>query len=136
MEEDRIEPEVRRLSELLETLVRISKRSRRSLEAELGLGSSGLSKILKGTVRLQVSHVLILLEALQVDPYDFFRVAYGHRRLEESPLIGQLRALVKPEREQEKQEEEPPPGDELPGFEERVRRVLLKLLSEGPHGVN
>src|SRR5215210_8347899 len=110
MEEDRIEPEVRRLSELLERLLQISKRSRRSLEAELGLGSSGLSKILKGTVRLQVSHVLILLEALQVDPYDFFRVAYGHRRLEESPLIEQLRALVEPEREKESRKAEQPPA--------------------------
>lgn len=129
------ESEVRRLSELLEALVRLSKRSRRSLEEELSLGSSGLSKILRGTVRLQVSHVLILLEALQVDPYDFFRVAYGRRRLGKSPLIEQLLALTGAEREGEPKAE-PAAGDELPDFEERVRRVLLKLLSEHPQGAN
>lgn len=133
--EDLTDSEVRRLSELLEMLLQISKRSRRSLEAELGLGSSGLSKILKGTVRLQVSHVLMLLEALQVDPYDFFRVAYSERRLGQSPLIEQLRALIKPQKEEEPKEKEEP-GDELPEFEERVRKVLLKLLSDNPHGAN
>ncbi|MFL6198632.1 MAG: hypothetical protein ACJ76J_05625 [Thermoanaerobaculia bacterium] len=129
-----IDSETRRLAELLDRVVRLSKRSRRSLEADLGLGSSGLSKILKGTIRLQVSHVLSVLEALQVDPYDFFRVAYGRRRLEQSPIIAQLRALVEPEREKESRKaEEAPAGDELPEFEERVRQVLLKLLSEGAH---
>lgn len=127
-----VEIETRRLADLLDQVVRLSKRSRRSLEAELGLGSSGLSKILRGTIRLQVSHVLSILAALQVDPYDFFRVAYGRRRLEKSPLIEQLRALVEPEREgAPARKEERPPGDELPDFENRVRQVLLKLLSEG-----
>lgn len=128
-----IDYETRRLADLLDHVVRLSKRSRRSLEAELGLGSSGLSKILKGTIRLQVSHVLSVLEALQVDPYDFFRVAYGRRRLEKSPLIEQLRALVEPEREKEAKNGKRPAGAEPPDFEDRVRQVLLKLLSEGAH---
>jgi transcriptional regulator with XRE-family HTH domain len=127
-----IDAETRRLADLLDHVVRLSKRSRRSLEADLGLGSSGLSKILKGTIRLQVSHVLSLLEALQVDPYDFFRVAYGRRLLAKSPLIEQLRALVEPERGKETAGKEERPRDgEPPEFEDRVRQVLLKLLSEG-----
>jgi transcriptional regulator with XRE-family HTH domain len=129
MESDDIDLDTRRLAGLLDQLVRLSKRSRRSLEADLGLGSAGLSKILKGTIRLQFSHVQSVLAALQVDPYDFFRLAYDRRRLEESPLIEQLRARVRPDRE-EATEEELPEGGELPGFEERVRQVLLKLLSE------
>lgn len=134
MEDALIDAEVRRLAELLDRVVRLSKRSRRSLEADLGLGSSGLSKILNGTIRLQVSHVLSVLEALEVDPYDFFRVAYGKRRLGKSPVIEQLRALLGPDREKGAGEkEEPPAGDELPGFEERVRQVLLKLLTESAH---
>ena len=137
MKGDLTDSEVRRLSELLELLLQISKRSRRSLEADLGLGSSGLSKILKGTVRLQVSHVLTLLEALQVDPYDFFRVAYRTRRLAKSPLIAQLLALIEPEREKDAAaKEEPPAAGELPEFEERVRQVLLKLLSESARGAD
>jgi transcriptional regulator with XRE-family HTH domain len=136
--DSRIDSETRRLADLLDQVVRLSKRSRRSLEADLGLGSSGLSKILKGTIRFQVSHVLSVLEALQVDPYDFFRVAYGRRRLAKSPLIEQLRALVEPEREKEEaaKREERPAGDDLPDFENRVRQVLLKLLSESAHGTS
>lgn len=124
-----VEAEVRRLADLLDRLIALSRRSRRSLEADLGLGSSGLSKILKGTIRLQVSHILRVLEALQVDPHDFFRVAYDKRRLEQSRLIEQLRQLVDPKRDHE-----PPGDDELPDFEKRVRRVLLKLLSADPQG--
>lgn len=134
MEDSRVESDVRRLAELLEQVVRLSKRSRRSLESELGLGSSGLSKVLRGTVRLQISHVLSILEVLEVDPYDFFRAAYSRRRLAKSPIIEQLRTLVEPERGERA---EPLPGDgELPDFEERVRRVLLKLLSESAQGAN
>jgi transcriptional regulator with XRE-family HTH domain len=114
----------RRLAELLSLLVRLSGRSRRSLEEELGMGSSGLSKILGGTVRLQVSHVLDILKVLEVDPGDFFRMAFPRRRLRQSPLLEKARAFLGQG-----------PGDdedfdELPDFEERVRRVLLQLLGE------
>jgi transcriptional regulator with XRE-family HTH domain len=132
--EDEIELEIRRLSELLETLIRIAKRSRRSLEAELGLGSSGLSKILKGTVRLQLSHILSILGALRVDPYDFFRAAYDRRRLEKSPLVAQLRAQLDQEKEKRSGEEEPQNGDAMPELEESVRKILLKLLTARTRG--
>ena len=128
MENSRIDSEVRRLAELLDRVVRLSKRSRRSLESDLGLGSSGLSKVLNGTVRLQFSHVLSILEAIQVDPYDFFRSAYPERRWKKNPIVEQLHIPG----EQEGQEAE----DDLPDFDERVRQVLLRLLGEKAQGAN
>ena len=128
MEDSRIDSEVRRLAELLDRVVRLSKRSRRSLESDLGLGSSGLSKVLNGTVRLQFSHVLSILEAIQVDPYDFFRSAYPERRWKKNPIVEQLHIPG----EQEGTEAE----DDLPEFDERVRQVLLRLLGEKFHGAN
>jgi transcriptional regulator with XRE-family HTH domain len=120
--------DTRRIAELLSLLIRLSGRSRRSIEAEMGLGSSALSKILGGTVRLQVSHVMDILAVLQVDPGGFFRIAFPRRRLRKNPLLEKARAILQPETEE-------PIGDdgfdELPDFEERIRTVLLRLLS-GP----
>jgi transcriptional regulator with XRE-family HTH domain len=118
----------RRLAELLSVLVRVSGRSRRSIEEEMGLGSSALSKILGGTVRLQVSHVLDILAVLEVDPADFFRMAFPRRRLRQSPILEKARPFLQPE---PGEPGDPIAGDdldELPGFEERVRRVLLQMI--------
>jgi transcriptional regulator with XRE-family HTH domain len=124
------EGEVQRLADLLSMLIKVSGRSRRSIEEELGLGSSGLSKILGGTVRLQVSHVLSILRVLQVDPADFYRMAYPRRRLRQSAILEEARALLR----QDPAEEEA--LEEMPDFEERVRRVLLRMLSGRPQGAN
>lgn len=117
--------DTRRLADLLSLLVRLSRRSRRSIEEELGLGSSGLSKILGGTVRLQVTHVLDILAVLEVDPGDFFRVAYPRRQLRQSPLLDRARSFLQPEDGEAGGEV----GFDEPEFQERVRRVLLQLLS-------
>lgn len=118
--------DTRRLADLLSLLVRLSRRSRRSIEEELGLGSSGLSKILGGTVRLQVTHVLDILAVLEVDPGDFFRVAYPRRQLRQSPLLDRARSFLQPEDGEAAGGEV---GFDEPEFQERVRRVLLQLLS-------
>lgn len=136
--EDRVEPEVRRLADLLAMVVRVSGRSRRSIEAELGLGSSGLSKILNGTVRLQMSHILSILEAVEVDPNEFFQVAYPRRRARKSPLMEEIRLLVeqRPQEAESQDTEKDLADDELPDFDERVRLVLLRLLRDTPQGAN
>ena len=111
--------EARRIAELLDRLVRLSGRSRRSIERDLGLGSSGLSKILGGTVRLQLGHVLMIVEALGVQPWEFFRWAYpSHGRT--SPLMEKVRDLTMEDLEEE----------DSPEFDDRVKRSLLRLLRE------
>jgi hypothetical protein len=124
--EDLHEREAARLAELLSLLVRTSGRSRRSIEQELGLGSAGLGKILGGTVRLQMSHVLMILAALHVDPGDFFRWVYPFRG-RSSELIEHARALGSPE----PLEAGLPPDRPDAAFDERVRASLLRLLRAG-----
>lgn len=76
MKEDRYEAEIHRLRGLLATLLTATHEPLRSLEQRMGLSSSGLSKILNGTVNLQVSHVLLITEAAGIDPGRFFRAVY------------------------------------------------------------
>jgi hypothetical protein len=123
--EDLHEREAVRLAELLSLLVRVSGRPRRSLEQELELGSGGLGKILGGTTRLQMSHVLMILAALGVDPGDFFRWVYPFRG-RSSELIESARALGSPA-----PEAAPPPAVADAAFDERVRESLLRLLRRG-----
>jgi hypothetical protein len=123
--DDLHEQEAVRLAELLSLLVRVSGRPRRTLEQELGLGSGGLGKILGGTARLQMSHVLMILAALGVDPGDFFRWVYPFRG-RSSELIENARALGSPEPELATL-----PAVADAAFDERVRESLLRLLRPG-----
>lgn len=109
------------MTELLNKLLQLEGRSQRSLEQELGLGSSGMSKILKGIIRLQVGHVLMILEALEIPPGQFFRLVYPEEG-REHPTLAKLRA---PETEPEGAVAE----EDSPEFDARVRRALLRLLS-------
>ena len=126
--EDLHEREAARLAELLSLLVRVSGRSRRSLEQELELGSGGLGKILGGTGRLQMSHILMILAALGVDPGDFFRWVYPFRG-RSNELIENARALGSPTPEAASPPGVPSSPDAL--FDERVREALLRLLRPG-----
>jgi transcriptional regulator with XRE-family HTH domain len=70
------EAEARRLMALLAVRVRLSKRSMRSLETELGLSSSVVGKILSGVIRPQLSYLLMIAAAIGVSPEEFFASAY------------------------------------------------------------
>src|SRR4051812_31760858 len=69
-----------RVAEVLSATVRIAGRSRLSMEQQMGLSSGYLSKILGGTVELRLRHVSMILDALEVDPADFYRVAFPRRQ--------------------------------------------------------
>jgi len=77
---DRYDEEVRRLAEVLATVLRVAGRTRQSLEEQIGLSSGYLSKILGGTVDLRARHILSIVEAVGMDPGDFFRLAFPRRR--------------------------------------------------------
>jgi hypothetical protein len=117
---DQHEQEVRRLTELLDAVVRVTRHTRRDIEQELGLGSASLSKILSGTVRLQVIHLLMIAEAVGMTPGEFFKLAYPGVELR-SPAARSVAATLGLS-----------PGSgapESPGeFEERVKQALLHLL--------
>lgn len=81
------EEEAARLMQLLNRLVRLSRKSMRSLEMELDLGSSVVSKILAGVIRPQLSYVLMIAAAVGVPPEQFFALAYGFKKQVTHPLL-------------------------------------------------
>jgi transcriptional regulator with XRE-family HTH domain len=72
-----IDEEIRRLAQLLGTLVRLSGVPAYSIERQLGMSKGTLTKVFKGQVELRVRHILLVLQALQVPADQFFSMAYG-----------------------------------------------------------
>lgn len=112
------ETESRRIAQLLYSLVKISGRSMRSIEQELGLGSSSLLKVLNGRIQLQFGHILKILDALEITPAQFFQVAYSERA-RPSKLIEQLLRY-----------EHLDSAEKSEDSEAYVRRVVLQMFAE------
>ncbi len=119
---DRYGEEALRLAGLLKTLAKTQRRSIRSLEQQMGVGTSIFHKVLKGEVTLQVRHLLMIADALEIGWEEFFHLAYPRSSAaaaSEGSLLGDLnRALGEPAVER---------GDSDAEFEERVKRVLIHL---------
>jgi len=112
--------EAKRLVALLSRLVRMSNRSLRSLEEELDLGSSVVSKILSGTIRPQLSYVLMISEAIGVPPGLFFRLAYPKSEAA-NPMIQEFLEAEGLKLDQEHV------ADEL---KDRMREAIAEVLAE------
>lgn len=113
--------ESRRLATLLYDLLRLTHRSVRSVEQELGVGSSGLGKVLNGTIRLSVGHILMVTAVLGMTPGQFFQLAYPNKE-PLHPLSEELRrvqGLPKLAGEQ---------GS--PELEVLIRRTILRMMGE------
>jgi transcriptional regulator with XRE-family HTH domain len=119
---DRYGEEALRLAGLLKTLAKTQRRSIRSLEQQMGVGTSIFHKVLKGEVTLQVRHLLMIADALEIGWAEFFHLAYPRSSAaaaSEDSLLGDLnRALGEPAVKR---------GDSDAEFEERVKRVLIHL---------
>jgi transcriptional regulator with XRE-family HTH domain len=75
---DRYEAEALRLVKVLASLAEEKRVSIRSMEKKMRVGESVFSKVLRGRVTLQVRHVLMLADALEIGWSEFFARAYGH----------------------------------------------------------
>lgn len=112
--------EAKRLVDLLASLIRLSGRSLRSIEAELGMGSSVLSKILSGVIRPQLSYVLMICSALGIHPAHFFRLAYPHPGPAD-PLVEQYLESQGLRSKEENAEDD---------LDQKVREALFRVLDE------
>lgn len=95
------DPDNLRLIELLREKVRLSRRSHRELERELGLGHGTIGNLFRGRTELRFRHVTMLGRALGLDPVELMLEAYGVYRPYPPPPPGlvltreELRKVVK-----------------------------------------
>lgn len=125
---DRFQEETLRLTRLLSAVIKVSGRTRLGLEQQLGLSRGALSKVLGGSVELRLRQLFQILDAVGVEPEEFFRMAYPRRRAAGGEgsrrLLDDLEAALGAG----------PGFDPEPGspFDERIRRSLARLLGLGP----
>ncbi len=79
--DDPYEAEAQRLVKVLVALAEEKRASIRSMERRMGVGESVFSKVLRGRVTLQVRHVLMLADALEIEWSEVFARAYGQTPL-------------------------------------------------------
>lgn len=95
------DPDHLRLLDLLREKVRLSRRSHRELERELGLGHGTIGSLLRGRTELRFRHLTLLGRALGIDPVEILLEAYGVYRPSPPPPPGliltrdELRKVVK-----------------------------------------
>src|SRR5437588_8310523 len=75
MFDDEIDAQVQKLTQLLDEAAHRTRRSRRSLERELGLAHGYLGNLFNGRSELKVYHVLLLSKLLDLDPIEMLRQA-------------------------------------------------------------
>jgi hypothetical protein len=75
MHDAEIEAQVQRLTQILDEAAYRTRRSRRSLERELGLAHGYLGNLFRGRTELKVYHILLLSKLLHLDPVDLLRQA-------------------------------------------------------------
>ncbi|MFL6198263.1 MAG: helix-turn-helix domain-containing protein [Thermoanaerobaculia bacterium] len=97
---DRYEEEALRLVRLLSSMAKEKRVSIRSLEKKMGVGDSVFSKVLRGTIKPQVRHVLMIADALEIGWPELFAQAYGlavpraARALEPAEMEEQMVSLL------------------------------------------
>ena len=122
---DKYSEEALRLAGMLKTLAKSKRRSIRSIEQQMGVGTSIFHKVLKGDVTLHVRHVLMIADALGIDWAEFFHMAYPRAgaalAASGDSLLGDLNRALGDAPAAE--------GAEISDadFEERVERVLVRL---------
>src|ERR1700730_15117159 len=67
--------EARRYAQLLRQVVELSGVSERAVERRLALGGGTLSRIFGGRIELKLSHLLAILEVVDIKPERFFQLA-------------------------------------------------------------
>ncbi len=120
---DRYSEEALRLTGMLKTLAKSKRRSIRSLEQQMGVGTSIFHKVLKGEVTLHLRHLLMIADALEIDWAEFFHMAYPRASAASAARGGSLLGDLDRALGEEPAAEEISDAD----FEERVKRVLAHL---------
>lgn len=71
-----MDPETRRILDLLKTSMRILGYTNRDIERPMGWSSSYLSRLFSGAIELKFEHILDLCRQMGLDPGEFFRMAF------------------------------------------------------------
>jgi len=123
-----MDPETQRLVSLLKVCLKILGVTNREVARRMGMSPSYVSKLFSGSSELRLDHLIRVCRAADLEPSEFFALAYPRQPAGVSPASIKLRELL-----QNLQPPSPPPSrpaDSLSAeqIQEMLRETLEKML--------
>jgi len=127
-----LDPETERLINLLKVSLKILGISHREVARRLDMSPSYVSKLLTGASEVRLDHVIRICRAAEIEPVEFFALAYPRHPVEGSPAGSRVRELLK-----NVQLQTPAPAPTLKSaFSEEQLHDMLKATLEKMLGRN
>jgi transcriptional regulator with XRE-family HTH domain len=89
-----MDPETQRLLNLLKVCLRILGVTHRDLARRMGISPSYVSKLFSGVSELRLDHVVRVCRAIDLEPSEFFSLAYPRHPVGTSGAAFKLRELL------------------------------------------
>ena len=122
-----MQPETQRLINLLKATLRVLGISHREIARRIGMSPSYISKLFSGVSDLHLDHVIQICEAADLEPAEFFSLAYPRQPAGNSLAARKLRELL--QALQVPQPSRPPPTfEDEKQMEETLRAVLERVF--------
>jgi transcriptional regulator with XRE-family HTH domain len=126
-----MDPETERLISLLKVSFKVLGVSNREVARRMGMSPSYVSKLLSGASELRLDHLVRMCRAAEVEPAEFFSLAYPGGPGGATPAMAKLRDLL--------QSGQPPPAPKAEAFseeqlEQMLKATLAKLMGGRSHG--
>ncbi len=86
--------EVDRLLNVLRIVARLLGLSNREIERRLGLTPSYVSRLFAGAIELKVEHILSIVRAVGLEPWEFYELAYPRRADAPSEAYRSIHSLL------------------------------------------
>ncbi len=119
-----MEPETQRLVNLLKMTLRLVGLSHREVARRMGMSPSYLSKLFSGASDIRLEHVVRICQAANLEPAEFFSMAYPPKAARSSVATSRLRELLQPI------ESLPPPSSPAPALDEAQLEANLQAMLE------
>lgn len=124
-----MDPETQRLINLLRTTLRVLGISHREIARRVKMSPSYISKLFSGVSEMRLEHVIRICRAAELEPAEFFSLAYPRQPAGSSIVARKLRELLQAAGSSRL----PPPGpapalEDERQVEEMLRAMLERLL--------
>ena len=123
-----MDPEAQRLINLLRAALRVLGLSHREIARRMGVSPSYLSKLFSGVSEMRIDHLIRICRAADLEPEEFFSLAYPRRSAGPSLAARRLRELLQSVELQPAPAAKPAPEIREQEVEEMLRAMLERLL--------